>query len=242
MIVAESIGFAATHSITEILGDLPGYDVAHGSQHFELKHPVGGDAQSPEDFVASMGASAAAGNSPVAVHTLIPPQLMKPACDAAGVSYWLLVRDPIAQIDSCFAWIARSVLDGQPGHFQQMLQQSLGELAQKNIPVNLSNCLYFFACHHVLSFNFLALGMGASAQKMEVLMSDEATFRAAFAVPEDVPIPHFDDTNVHSASHRSAAGLETLAEPERDTIRDRYSLNLGGKTYTLADMLRLLDY
>lgn len=242
MIVAESIGFAATHSITEILGDIPGYEVAHGSQHFELKHPVGHPPQSPTDFVASMAASQASGNTPVAVHTLIAPQLLKPACDAAGVNYWLLVREPVAQIESCFAWIARSVLNGQAGHFQQVLQQSLGELSQKKIQANLSNCLYFFACHHVLSFNFLALGMGASAQKMETLMSDEATFRTAFNVPEDVSIPHFEAERVHSASHRAAADLEALADPERDLIRDAYTLNLGGKMYRLSDMNRLLDY
>ncbi|WP_407494864.1 hypothetical protein [Pseudooceanicola sp. MF1-13] len=242
MIVAESIGFAATHSITEILGELPDYEVSHGSQHFELKHPVGHPPQSPEDFVASMVAAEAAGRTPVAVHTLISPQLLKPACDAAGVDYWLLVREPLAQIESCYAWIARSVLNGQAGHFQQVLQQSLGELTQRKIQANLPNCLFFFACHHVLSFNFIALGMGASPQKMETLMSDEAQFRTAFSVPEDVAIPHFDDASVHSASHRAAADLGALAEPERETIRDTYTLNLGGKTYRLTDMIKLLGY
>jgi len=242
MIVAESIGFAATHSITEILGDLPGYDVSHGSQHFDLKHPVGQTPQSPQDFVSSMVASKAAGKNPVAVHTLIAPQLLKPACDAAGVEYWLLVREPVAQIESCYAWISRSVLNGQPGHFQQVLQQSLGELTQKKIPASLPNCLYFFACHHVLSFNFLALGMGARAQKMEVLMSNETAFREAFGIDDDVTIPHFEDSQVHSASHRSASEIGALAEPDRDAIRDSYSLNLGGKIYSLPDMMRLLDY
>lgn len=242
MIVAESIGFAATHSITEILGNIPDYDVSHGSQHFESKLPVGQAQQTPEDFTASMIAARDAGKMPVAVHTLIPPQLMKPACDAAGVNYWLLVRDPAAQIESCYAWISKSVLSGNAGHFTQVLKVSLNDLTRLRIESSLPNCLFAFACHHVLSFNFLALGLGAPFRKMETLMSDEAAFRDAFGVPDAVALPHFNDQKVHSASHRAKDGLDALTQPAREAILDRYSLNFGERFYTLADMKNLLGY
>lgn len=242
MIVAESIGFAATHSISEILGGIPGYEVSHGSQDFIAKHPIGQGSQTPEDFVAAMQASAQAGRSPVAVHTLLPPQLMKPVCDAQGVTYWLLVREPCAQIESCYAWAAKSVLSGNAAHFSTVLQQSYNDVINMKVPSSLSNCLYAFACHHVLSFNFLAIGLGAPTRKMEQLLTDEATFREAFAVPEDAPLPHFQGDQVHRASHRSKAGLEALADPDREALQQRYALNVGGRGYSITDMNALLGY
>ena len=242
MIIAESIGFAATHSITEILSALPGFDVAHGSQNFDTKAPVGQGSQTPEDFVAAMTAARDAGRRAIAVHTLLPPHLMKPACEAAGVEYWLLVREPDAQIESCYAWIAKSVLQGNPGHFAQVLQVVFNELVKLQVPTSLSNCLYAFAMQHVLSYNFVALGLGAPFRKMEDLMSDEAAFRAAFDVPADLPLPHFAGDRVHSASHRSRAGLDALAAPDREAIRERFRINIAGRDYSLGDMKLMLRY
>ena len=83
MIIAESIGFAATHSISEILGQIPEVEVSHGSQHFAEKCPIGQGSQSVDQFVASMTEAQSAGRTPVAVHTLFHPQQMKPAIEAA---------------------------------------------------------------------------------------------------------------------------------------------------------------
>ena len=83
MIVAESVGFAATHSLSEILRGLSGYEVAHGSRHFEAKTPIGQDIQTPEEFVAAMRASAASGKRPVALHTLMPPHQQRSGCSTS---------------------------------------------------------------------------------------------------------------------------------------------------------------
>ena len=84
MIVAESIGFSATHSISDILKTVPGFDVSHGSQTFATKAPVGTENQDIPGFIASMKASAAAGHSPNAVNTRLPPSQTKPASAATG--------------------------------------------------------------------------------------------------------------------------------------------------------------
>lgn len=242
MIIAESIGFAATHTFAEILGGLPGFDVSHGSQHFETKGALGQGQQTPEDFVASMAAAQQAGQRPVALHTLFSPQLLKPACEAAGGRYWLLVRSPEAQIDSCYAWIGKKVLNGDAPSFVQVLNQVLGPLNKMQIPASLPNALYLYAVNHVLSFNFFAVGLGAPAFKMEELLNDEAAFRAAFDVPADLAIPHFAGSPVHGPSHRGQKETDVLGAPDRDTIRERYSLSLGDRNYGLADMKMLLRY
>lgn len=242
MIVADSIGFAATHSITEILRSVPGYDVSHGSQNFATKDPIGQTNQDIPSFVASMAASAGAGQTPVAVHTLYPPMQMKPACEAAGIDYWLLVRDPAAQIESCYAWVSKTVLSGRSAPFLQALTTSLNTLTTLQIEASLPNVLYYFAVQHVTAFNLVAVGLGSKVRKMEELMSNEATFREAFAIPADVVLDHFAGDTVHRYSHRAKDEAQVLAEPDRSQINDRYFLNLAGRDYRLQDITLLLGY
>lgn len=242
MIIAESIGFSATHSITDILSDLPGLEVSHGSRDFVSKAALGQSAQSIDDFLASMKASQDAGRLPVAIHTLFPPTEMKPACDALGCDYWLLVREPQAQINSCFAWISRAVLGGQSAEFLAVIKYSLERLNTMQVQITLPNILYVYAMNHVLTFNFLALGLGAKTHKMEVLLSDEAAFRDAFRIAPEVRIPHFEGKTVHEASHTGQKEFEALADPDRELINQGYALSLGNRDYRLSDMKLLLGY
>ncbi|GGE39545.1 hypothetical protein GCM10011360_29010 [Primorskyibacter flagellatus] len=242
MIVAESVGFAATHSLTEILRGLPGYEVAHGSRHFEAKTPIGQDTQTPEEFVAAMQASAEAGNRPVALHTLMPPHQLKSACEAAGADYWLLVRNPVDQVDSCFAWATARVMEGNSGAFLQVVNESLADLVNKGIEATLPNCLYTFALKHVLGYNFFALGLGTSFHKTEDLLADEAAFRTAFAVPEEAEIAHFNGGSVHRRSHRAESPARHMADPDRETLRANIAVRLSERDYSIQDMNLLLGY
>lgn len=242
MIVAESIGFAGTHSITEILEAIPRIEVSHGSQNFTEKTQIGVSPQSPTEFIAAMAEARDAGRHPVALHTLFLPPDMKQACEAAGGEYWLLVRDPEAQIDSCYAWIARSVLEGNSSHFLQVLKTSLNDMSTLKIEASLPNALFYYAVNHVLAFNFMAIGVGAPTRKMEVLLNDEAAFRDAFRLPDDVTIPHFSGERIHRASHRARKEVDALAPPARETILENFGLRLGDRTYRLSDMKMLLGY
>lgn len=242
MIIAESIGFSATHSFSEILAGLPGTDISHGSKNFAGKTAVGRDDQSIPDFLSSMAEARDQGRKPIALHTLFAPQAMKPACDQAGCTYWLLVREPVRQIESCYAWVSKKVLAGSASSFVQVLNQTLVPLQKMGIESNLPNTLYLFAINHVLSFNFLAVGMGAPVRKMEVLLNNEAAFRDAFDLSDDVPIAHFSGEEVHGVSHRAQKEAGAIADPDRETIQEKYRLNIGERNYSLADMNRLLGY
>lgn len=242
MIVAESVGFAATHSLSEILRGLSGYEVAHGSRHFEAKTPIGQDIQTPEEFVAAMRASAASGKRPVALHTLMPPHQLKPACEAAGADYWLLVRRPVDQIDSCYAWACNRVMRGDGGAFLQVVNESLADLVNRGIEASLPNCLYTFALKHVLGYNFFALGLGAPFRKCEDLLADETAFREAFAVPAEAEIAHFNGDAVHRLSHRAESPARHMADPDRETLRANIAIRLSERDYTIQDMNLLLGY
>ncbi|MBY6091151.1 hypothetical protein [Maritimibacter alkaliphilus] len=242
MIVADSIGFAATHTICGILSELPGFDVSHGSQNFETKAPIGPDGQSPAAFTRSMAAAAAAGRHPVAVHTNFPPKAMQAACAGEGITYRLLVRDPQAQIESCYAWIAKKVLDGDAPGFLGALKVSLAPLQGAQIAASLPNVLYAFALQHVCGFNLMGLQTGAEVLRMEDLLSEEAAFRAAFEVPADCAIPHFEGEEKRLASHRSRSQLEALGAPERDVILDRLKASAGGISLPVSEMTKRLGY
>jgi len=242
VIVAESIGFSATHTISSILRDLPGYRVTHGSQNFETAGPMGTLAQSPEAFAASMAAVGQQGARPVALHTNFDPRRMFPACRGQGIRYSLLLRRPEAQVESCYAWAVNKTLSGDDGAFLSALKTALPVLPKIGIRASLPNLLYAYAVNHVCLFNLVALDTGAPVLKMEELLADEAQFRAAFDVPEDAELAHFSGEARHLASHRSKDGLEALADPEREAIRAQYPLSAGGPAVTMVQLGARLGY
>lgn len=242
MIVAESIGFAATHTISTILAGLPGYRVTHGSQNFETGGPIGTGSQSPEDFVASMASAAAGGARPVAVHTVLDPRRLRPACLASGIRYGILVRQPERQIESCYAWALRKVLDGDDQAFLTALKVAVPVMPKLGVRANLPNALYCYAVQHVCNYTLLAVEIGAEVLRMEELLSDEARFRATFDVPAETPIPQFEGEALHLASHRGQEGLDAVAAPDRDAIRARLPVSSGGPAITLAQLAGRLGY
>lgn len=242
MIVAESIGFAATHTISSILREIPGFRVTHGSQNFETAAPIGAGSQSPEAFAASMAAAAGNGSHPVALHTNFDPRRLRPACVAQGIDYKLLVRKPGAQVESCYAWALRKVLDGDDQSLLVTIKLALPLLTQQGIRASLPNLVYAYALIHVCRFNLIAVETGAQVMRMEDILADEAQFRAAFDVPEDTRIPHFEGNVTHLASHRNKAGLEFVAPPERDLIRARLPVATGNAALTLEHIEARFGY
>lgn len=246
MIVADSVGFAATHSIAAILRGLPDRQVTHGSRNFDSGAPMGPADQTPAEFIAAMERARARGLRPVAVHCLFAPSAIKALCEVAGVRYRLIVRDPVAQIESCYAWALAKILAGDGPLFVTMLQEALQPSQAMGIEPNLPNLLYLHAARHVGGFNARALAAGAKVLRMEELLSDEASFRAAFDIDATVPLPHFAGTPVHGVSHRAklSAWPDALrpAEPARAAIRAGVAFELPDGRRGLDGLARELGY
>lgn len=245
MIVAESIGFAGTHTICDILAALPGYDVSHGSQHFEIRGVPLGEAparQTPDAFAESMLRAAAEGRRPVAVHCMYNPLEFRPACARRGIRYSLLVREPVAQVESCYAWLAKKVLGGDAASFVQCLQTILGTLTGAGIAPSLPNLLYGFACWHVGTYNAVGVASGAPVLRMEAILNDEAAFRAAFDVPEAAEIAHFHGARRQAASHRAEPEVQALAAPDRAAVRQAIRFRQGGLDLSFAQLGAVLGY
>lgn len=242
MIVVDSIGFAATHTICGILAELPGFRVSHGSQNFETAGPIGTPGQTPEAFTASMVAAAGRGERPVAVHALFDPRRMRPVCTGKGIRYALLLRNPLAQVESCYAWAVKKTLDGDDAVLVSALKAVVADLPGLGIRANLPNLLYAYALTHVCQFNLIGIEAGAPVLKMEELLADEALFREAFDIADDIEIGHFTGEAMHLASHRAKEGLAALAEPERETIRALFPVRGADGVLSLAELTRRLGY
>lgn len=245
MIVMESIGFAGTHTICGILGEVPGVEVMHGSQTYGVDGPeglTGTGRQTPEDFAASMTRAAERGAHPVAVHCLFPPANFKPACDRAGIRYSVLVREPERQIESCYAWALGKVLAGDHTAFVAALQLALGSVKKMGVRANLPNTLFTYAATHVCSYNLHAMATGAPVFQMENLLADEEQFRTTFDLPETAELPHFSGDAVQLSSHRAKPGLDALAPPDRESILAAIRFEHGGRSYGVADIRAAMKY
>lgn len=242
MIVADSIGFAGTHSIAGILGAVPGFDVVHGTQSFEQRGPIGTGSQTPDGFAESMVQAMRAGRRPIAVHTNFLPGAMKPACERRGIRYRLIARDPVKQIESCYAWALKKTLDASPNMLVTSLKTSLNTVQSMNLAPTLPNVTYAFAVQHICSFNLAALRQGAEVLRMEDLLGDEQSFRAAFDVPVEAELEHFSGAPQHLASHRSRPELDIVAEPARAVIRERIRVGVPAPMVSLAEITEALGY
>lgn len=242
MIVADSIGFAGTHSIAGILGAVPGFDVVHGSQNFEQRGQIGQASQTPEGFADSMVRAKRDGRRPVAVHTNFLPGVMKPACDSRGIRYRLIARNPVRQIESCYAWAMKKTLDGSPDALVMSLKAALGTVQAMQLPVSLPNVTYAFAAQHICSFNLAALRQGAEVLHMEDLLGDEEMFRTTFDVPEDAELTHFCGKPQHLASHRNRSELDIVAAPARAEILERIRVGVPNPMVSVAEITAALGY
>lgn len=245
MIVLESIGFAGTHTICNILSELPGYEVSHGSQVFGSGGELissGAFQLTMHHFASAMAASDKAGRRPVAVHCLFNPMEFREVCDRHGIRFGVLVREPVAQIESCYSWCAKKVLAGDATSLSYALQIGLAVLEGAGIRGSLPNLIYAFACMHVGNYNALGIDSGAPLLQMEALLNDEAAFRAAFDVPEEAELPHFSGARRRMASHRAAPELQALAAPEREAIRAAVRFGQAGSGLRFDQLAATLGY
>ena len=241
MMIADSIGFAGTHSIAAILSGVPGLDVVHGTQNFTTRGPIGTNSQSADEFAATMS-QAGSGQRPIVIHTNLPPAALKPACDRRGIWYGLIARHPVRQIESCYAWAMKKTLDGAPDSLVMSLKTGLNVLQQMQLPINLPNVTYVYAAQHVCTFNLAAVALGAPVMRMEELLQDEPTFRAAFDIPAEVDLPHFGDTPQHLAQKRSDPALAVVADPARAEIIERLTIQLNGRAVAVPELTQALGY
>lgn len=242
MILADSIGFAATHTISEILSGIPNAEVRHGTRNFAKGGAVGGEDTPVDQFVAEMKQSAAAGKRVYAVHCLYSAPQGREVCLANGVKHRIIVREPVRHVRSCFAWWVKKTLGGDQVGYRKMVTLDEHLLSKLPIPRNFPNAAYAAALSHVMQFNIEALEAGCEILQMERLVSDEDYFRESFDVPDDVTLSHFSGAEVHRASHKDKLEGLGVGEANEDALRQVVRWTVAGKTTSFAEMSARLGY
>lgn len=242
MIVADSIGFSATHTITAILSEVPGSDVSHGSRNFDLKGPMGQGDVTPMDFARQMAVSAEQGRRCFAVHTNFDPQEFKQVCDQAGIAYKVITRDPERHFRSCYAWLMKKLLDGDCGAYAKVIQLNQQLHSALGGYSNLHTGVYGFAMWHVSQWMISALASGAELVKMEDLVSDEAKFRACFDLPAEAKLSHFEGETTHQASHVGKLDIPQIKPEEIAALHKVMQFNMGARSLDYAGYRAALGY
>ena len=244
MILAESIGFAGTHSISSILKGIKGTHVAHGSRNFALQSRLDDCPVPAKEFLEQMVAKNAEGKACFAVHSLYDPQELKKLSRKFPVKIKGIVRDPLKQVNSCYSWAWKKVLDGDDGVYQtgNFLMNSFCN-PDKSIKRNASNAIYIFALHHVMTFNIKLLQSRFSLAKMEDLLSDKQAFCEFFELDNNIALPHFDSqSEERQASHSGKLKDMGIKDPDRNYLNGLVKAQVSGISYNVHKLADELGY
>ena len=227
----ESVGFSGSTTLASILGQLPFSNVVHGTKNFNNPCLLGVDDLTAETFIGQMCLSAKKHDLVASVHSLFAPEELKILCQENVISFMGLVRHPEKQINSCYGWAYKKIIQGDP-HIPPQLIQIQQLLIEGNIRITLSNLLYAWACRHVVSYNIRLLNTGCKLLKMEKLLSDENYFSSSFNLPAELKVAHFHETKVEKNQHKNFLTEINASEPERDYFYNQLTVQISN--YSLS--------
>lgn len=217
-LVLESIGFAGTHTITKILNDLDDVKASHGSRNFEKNTSIGICDVTPGELANQILTSDKSFN--YAVHTNNAPSMLHEACQEKGIDYKLLVREPVAQINSCYKWAAKKLLQGDVSMMQKVIENQAKFILPNNLPATAPNALFFYALLHVLNYNLTAISLGIDVIKTEDVLNSAESFANTFKLPLNIieKHPYFCQEKFIISSHSNNIGNNILAPIQENSL------------------------
>ena len=157
VIVIESIGFSATHSISDMLRMNGENYVSHGSKNFIKDTKMGIDDLPFEKFHKQMLTQNGKYENCISVHSNYAPEEIAKFIDGTDTQFYGLMRkSQLKQIFSCFYWAVNGFLNGREDFtkiFSQIQNQQGTLFKQIGLPVNMNSCLMLYAFNHVATFN-----------------------------------------------------------------------------------------
>tara|TARA_Y100000816_G_scaffold196799_1_gene143978 strand:- start:203 stop:982 length:780 start_codon:yes stop_codon:yes gene_type:complete len=161
IVVIESIGFCATHSISKMLKGNERNFVSHGTKNFKKNTKIGEENLSFKDFHNQMIEQSEYYDNCVSVHTNFNPKIIAEVTQGTTTKFIGLVRkSQYRQILSCFYWAINNFLNGRE-NFTKILTKiqinNSSSIKQIGLPVNMNTCLMWYAFSHVINFNLQLL-------------------------------------------------------------------------------------
>ena len=180
VIILESIGFSATHTISEMLSMDGANYVCHGSQNFKKRTNIGDSNLPFSDFFREMQELQDTHRNCISVHSIYKPAEIIQTIQGSYAKFFGLTRKSQKdQILSCFFWAVNGFLNGRQDfndHLTKIHTNFAKQLNEQGILSNFQHCLMIYAMQHVLKFN---LELGLNSQKiffMEDIVEDPNSF------------------------------------------------------------------
>ena len=180
IIVIESIGFCATHTISDCLRmDGQNY-VSHGTKNFKKLTLMGDSNLSFHQFHSQMIELQKQYLHCISVHSNFSPiDIAKEITETDTKFFALMRKSQRNQILSCFYWSINEFLNGRES-FTNILsninQKYSSIFKQISLPNNMITCFLLYAYRHVCLFNIM---LAENAQKvffMEDIIDDPVKF------------------------------------------------------------------
>ena len=180
IIIIESIGFSATHSISDFLRLIPNIKVSHGTRNFTKNTPMGVDNLLFEEFYNQMLSQSQKYEYCISVHSNYSPELISKVIDEKITKFFGLMRkSQFKQIMSCFYWAINGFLNGREDFskiFSEIQSTHGNSLKQIGLSVNMKTCLMLYAFNWVSEFNLKLISHAQKILFMEDIIANPRKF------------------------------------------------------------------
>jgi len=243
VIVIESIGFSATHSISEMLRMNGENYVSHGTKNFIKNTLMGVDDLPFDEFHNQMLTLSDQYENCISVHSSYKPEEIANFIDGADTKFFGLMRkSQFMQIMSCFYWAVNGFLEGRDDmtrHLTLVHNRYGNALKQLELPLNMSCCLMFFAFQHVSNFNLKLVKNAHNIIFMEDIIANPKRLIEAIGISRDSKI---DLTVGRGPSHANKAkeyAFLSNADKILEKILENTRVNIGDESFNIQEIQQL---
>lgn len=191
--VFESIGFSATHAISDMLR-LSGQNyVSHGTRNYELSTNIGKNDQQFSEFLGAMIKLSGEYQHCLSVHSIFHPEEIRKAIIGKDVKFYgLMRRSQKNQILSCFYWAVDLFLNGRRDmslKYVELFKKYDDFIRRSGLDSDLVTLFLIYAVTHVLQYNILLSNNCEKLYFMEDIISDPKKFITEIGVGGDSNAP-----------------------------------------------------
>ena len=181
IIVIESVGFCATHTISDMLKMDGKNSVSHGTQNFKSGAEIGPESLPFTQFYAQMLEQSSNYDNCISVHSNFCPNQTSQIIAGSDTKFFGLMRkSQRKQILSCFYWIVNAFLNGREEFTQAFLESAnIGDhelLDACGLPINMNTCFMLLAFSKVVNFNISLLQNTHKIFFMEDVIANPTSF------------------------------------------------------------------
>ena len=244
IIIIESIGFCATHSISDMLRINGLNNVSHGSKNFEKKTAMGIENLSFPQFLSKMIEHQDGYDNCISVHSNFNANDIVRTIEGTNAKFFGLMRkSQRKQILSCFYWAVNGFLNGRQDmtiHLIEIQKKYNKLLTQIGLSTNMNTCLMLWSYLHVINYN---LNLSKHAQKL-FFMEDALANGTSFAVKVGATTNNKFSLSVEQGpSHKNKVKdyeFLTNAEEVLETIVKKVNINFDNVANNFDDFEAIL--